>query len=189
MKKKKISSWCGKVCVEVNGPSCVAEFLQDPKKVIGIHLDLSGEHKSFIPASLAKKKTKTKTKKLWYITSLKHLKDVPGALLRQGIYYRYVEKRTCNVERCSWDTRGLCLDIERRRVTVSAIMANPPFWKSASFAPFFSKNQIILAEAHCSYFFIGFQAYLFLFCSCDSCELAKWGQRLEDEGSTYLVRK
>ena len=63
MKKKKISSWCGKVCVEVNGPSCVAEFLQDPKKVIGIHLDLSGEHKSFIPASLAKKKKQKKNKK------------------------------------------------------------------------------------------------------------------------------
>ena len=37
---------------------------------------------------------------------------------------------------------------------------------------FFSKNQIILAETHCSYFISGFQANLFLFCSCDNCQLA-----------------
>ena len=38
---------------------------------------------------------------------------------------------------------------------------------------FFSKNQIILAEAHCSYFFSGFQAHLSLFCSFHDCQLAK----------------
>ena len=37
-----------------------------------------------------------------------------------------------------------------------------------------------MAEAQCSYFFSGFQAYLFLFCSCDNCQLAKRRQRLED---------
>ena len=35
---------------------------------------------------------------------------------------------------------------------------------------FFSNNQIILAETHCSYFFCGSQTHLFFFCSC-SCEV------------------
>ena len=33
---------------------------------------------------------------------------------------------------------------------------------------FFSKNQIILTEAHSSYFFCGFQAHLVLLCPCSS---------------------
>ena len=37
---------------------------------------------------------------------------------------------------------------------------------------FFSKNQIMLAQTQCSYFFSGFQAHLFLFCSCDNCQLS-----------------
>ena len=28
-------------------------------------------------------------------------------------------------------------------------------------------------EAHCSFFFSGFQAHLILFCSCENCQLAK----------------
>ena len=38
---------------------------------------------------------------------------------------------------------------------------------------------IILTEAHCSYFFSGFPGHLFLFYNCDNCQLAKrdngWG--------------
>ena len=34
-----------------------------PEKGDGIHLDLSGEHKSFIPAGLAKKQNKNENKK------------------------------------------------------------------------------------------------------------------------------
>ena len=50
----------------------------------------------------------------------------------------------------------------------------------------FIKNQIILAETHCSYFISGFQANLFLVCSCDNCQLANRGQQLEDGGSIFL---
>ena len=32
---------------------------------------------------------------------------------------------------------------------------------------------IILTEAHCSYFFSGFPGHLFLFYTCDNCQLAK----------------
>ena len=45
---------------------------------------------------------------------------------------------------------------------------------------FFRKNQILLAEAHCSYLFSGFQVHLFLFCSCDNYQPAKRGKRLEN---------
>jgi len=34
------------------------------------------------------------------------------------------------------------------------------------------KNQIILTVDHCSYIFSEFQAHLFLYCSCDNCQLA-----------------
>ena len=96
MKKKKISSWCGKVCVEVNGPSCVAEFLQDPKKVIGIHLDLSGEHKSFIPASLAKKKKQKKNKKT--ISKLNWKTELPILSINAKQYYSDIARKVQNLK-------------------------------------------------------------------------------------------
>ena len=50
---------------------------------------------------------------------------------------------------------------------------------------YFSKHHIILTEAHCSYFFSGFQAHLFLFCSCNNCQLATMGKRLEDRDPNF----
>ena len=84
--------------VEVNGPSCIAEFLQDPKEMIGIHLDLSGEHKSFISTNLAKK---SKNEKALIYHQSQASQGCTWSIIYYGIYYGYVEKRTCNVERCS----------------------------------------------------------------------------------------
>ena len=47
---------------------------------------------------------------------------------------------------------------------------------------FFNKNQIILAEIHCFYFFSGFQAHFSLFCSCSNYKLPKKGITVEGWG-------
>ena len=60
--------------------------------------------------------------------------------------------------------------------------------KRLSKSSFFSKNQIILAQTQCSYFFSGFQAHFFLLCSCHNCQTIKkgitvrgWGDSIEPE--------